>query len=256
MTMDSLNLLDLTGMVVLITGGSQGIGEATAELCARRGAAVVIADVKPEAGERVAARLRENGGSADFVKTDVRDAGQVSALMDFIREKYGRLDKMVCAAGVLRGPWQQPEELTLEDFEMTMDINVKGPFLCAKYGTPLLVGSEHPVVVIIASGAGVTGASSSLAYGASKGGANGFGMTLAGHLSERNIRVNVICPGNIVTEMKLSVDAAAAERSGASVEAALEKARQNYGSPIGVARVIAFMISDEADYLRGNVFTR
>lgn len=250
------NPLSLTGRVILVTGGAQGIGEATARLCAERGAVVVIADVLREAGERTAAEIRENGGIADFVLTDVRDAEQVSALMETVGRVHGHLDTMICAAGVLRGPWQQPEELALDDFELTMDVNVKGPFLCARYGTPLLVESKRGVVVIVASGAGVTAPSSSLAYGASKGGANGFAMTLANTLNDRGIRVNVICPGNIVTDMKMSVEIAAAERSGTPVETALEKARLNYGLPIGVARIIAFMVSDEAEYLRGSVFTR
>lgn len=250
------NPLDLTGKVVLITGGANGIGEATARLCVDRGAAVVIADMSQEAGDRVAASIREQGGQADFVKTDVREAGDVNALIEFTKQRHGRLDKMVCAAGVLRGPWQQPEELALEEFEMTMDVNVKGAFLCAKYATPLLAVSDSAVVVVVASGAGVIGPSSSLAYGASKGGANGFSMTLANHLAPRNIRVNTICPGNIVTQMKLSVEIAAAQRDGSSVEEAIQKARQNYGVPEGVARVICFMLSDEADYLRGALFTR
>jgi NAD(P)-dependent dehydrogenase (short-subunit alcohol dehydrogenase family) len=252
----SSNPLDLTDKIVLVTGGGQGIGEATAQLCAERGAAVVIADFNREKGEHAAARICQEHGKADFFATDVRDADQVEALTDFVQRKHGRLDKLVCAAGVLRGPWLQPEELALKEFEFTMDVNVKGVFLCAKFATPLLVASGQGVVVIVASGAGVTGPSSSLAYGASKGGVNGFGMTLASQLSERGVRVNVICPGNIVTEMKLSVEVAAAQRSGAPVEEALEKAHRNYGTPEGVARIIAFMISDEADYLRGNLFTR
>lgn len=250
------NPLDLTGSIVLITGGANGIGEATARLCAQRGAAVVIADMSQEAGERVASSIREQGGQADFVQTDVRDANHVSTLIDWTQHQHGRLDKLVCAAGVMRGPHQQPEELTLEDFEMTMDVNVKGAFLCAKYATPLLAASESAVIVIVASGAGVTAPSSSLAYGASKGGANGLSMTLANTLSSRSIRVNTICPGNIVTQLKLSIDIAGAERAGTSVEEALQKAHQNYGVPEGVARVIAFMLSDEADYLRGALFTR
>jgi NAD(P)-dependent dehydrogenase (short-subunit alcohol dehydrogenase family) len=250
------NPLDLTGKVVLITGGANGIGEATARLCAQRGASVVIADMNQQAGETTAASIREQSGQADFVQTDVRHADQVRALIDFTRQRHGRLDKLVCAAGVMRGPHQQPEEITLEDFEMTMDVNVKGTFLCAKYAMPLLAASDSAVVIIVASGAGVIAPSSSLAYGASKGGVNGFSMTLANHLSKRNIRVNTLCPGNIVTQMKLSIDIAAAQRNGTSVEEAIQRANENYGVPEGVARIIGFMISDEADYLRGALFTR
>ncbi len=247
---------DLTGKVVLITGGAQGIGEATARLCVERGAAVIIVDYNRENGEKVAESIRAQGGKADFVATDVREPEQVKAAVDFTEQKYGRLDKMVCAAGVLLGPWLQPEEFPIDDFEKVLDINIKGAFLCSKYATPLLEVSGDGVVIIVASGAGVKGGSSSLAYGASKGGANGFGMTLEGHLSKRGIRVNVICPGNIITNMKMSVDVAAAEREGRPVAEAYAKAEREYGLPPGIAKIIAFMISDEADYLRGTLFTR
>jgi NAD(P)-dependent dehydrogenase (short-subunit alcohol dehydrogenase family) len=248
--------LSLQDKVILITGGAQGIGQATAQLCSERGAAIIIADLNRDGGEQTAAEIREKGGKADFVATDIREDAQVEALLNFARARYGRLDAMVCAAGVLKGQFLQPEELPLSDFETVMDINVKGTFLCAKHATPLLEASGNGVMVVVASGAGVIGPSSSLAYGASKGGANGLGMTLAHHLEPRNIRVNVLCPGNIVTKMKMSVDIANAQRQGRPEEEAWDYARKHYGVPIGVARVIAFMISEEADYLRGAVFTR
>lgn len=250
------NPLSLQGKVVVVTGGAQGIGEATAHLCAKRDAAVVIADFNRERGEQTALRICESGSDAVFVHTDVRNDEQVRTLFEAVRQRHGRLNALVCAAGVLKGPYLKPEEFPVADFDMVMDVNVKGTFLCAKYATPLLEASGRGIVVVIASVAGVTSPSSSLAYGASKGGANGLGMTLANHLAPRNIRVNVLCPGNIVTDMKLSVDVAQAQREGHSVEEALEKAKQNYGVPDGVARIIAFIISDEADYLRGTLFTR
>jgi NAD(P)-dependent dehydrogenase (short-subunit alcohol dehydrogenase family) len=248
--------LSLRGRVIVITGGAQGIGEATARLCAERGASVTIADFNRERGERAAAAIREQGWQAHFMPTDVRDEQHVRALFDGVRQSHGRLDGLVCAAGILRGPYLQPEEFPVDMFEMVMDVNVKGAFLCAKYAAPMLEASGKGVVVLVASVAGVVSPSSSLAYGASKGGANGFGMTLANHLAPRNIRVNVLCPGNIVTDMKLSVEMAQAQREGRSIEEAVEKARRNYGIPEGVARVIGFLLSDEADYLRGTLFTR
>lgn len=240
---------ELNGKIVLVTGGAQGIGEATARLCAARGAVVQIADMNP-AGESVAAGV---GGA--FFKLDVRDSAQVGAAVEAIKAQHGRLDAVVCAAGVLRGAFQTPEELSEDDFAFVQDVNVKGVFHTAKHAAALLEASGG-VFVVIASGAGVVGPSSSLAYGASKGGANGLAMTLAAHLEGRGIRVNTVCPGNIVTPMKLSVEAENARRKGIPLEQALETARQLYGTPEGVAKIIAFVLSDEADYLRGTVFTR
>ena len=246
---------DLQGNVMLVTGGAQGIGAATAKLCAARGARVVIADIK-EDGEQRAAEIRAAGGTADFLQTDVRNDEEVAELVNFTLGRHGRLDKLVCAAGVLPGPWQTPEALPLEDFKRALDVNVSGVFLCAKHATMLLEASGRGVFVIIGSGAGVFGPSSSLAYAAGKGGVNGLAMTLQAQLGERGIRVNTIYPGNIITEIKLSVDIAAAHRDGRPEQDAHDHARAHYGLPEGVAKVIAFVLSDEADYLRGGVRTR
>lgn len=248
--------MQLQGKTVLITGGAQGIGAATARLCAARGASVEVVDVNRQGGEAVVTEICAAGGQACFQQVDVTDEAAVRVLMAGIGERHGRLDVMICAAGVLRGAFLQPEELTLDDFESVMDINVKGTFLCAKYATPLLTSVGHGVIVMIASGAGVIGPSSSLAYGASKGGVNGLGMTLASRLAPRGVRVNVVCPGEIVTQMKLSVVAAQAVREGRDPEAAVDKARQEMGSPDGIARILAFLASDEAEYVRGTLFTR
>lgn len=242
---------DLTGKMILITGAAQGIGAAAARLCAERGASVYLADVNRAAGEAVA---QEIGGT--FVPLDVRDERQVQTAFQQVRQERGRLDALVCAAGVLKGAFMTPEELPADDFQMVLDVNVRGVFLCAKYGAPLLQASERGVMIVIASGAGVVGPSSSLAYGASKGGANGLSMTLEAHLEARGIRVNTLCPGSIVTDMKLAVERQNAERRGLDVDTALDEARRKYGTPEGVAKIIAFMLSDEADYLRGAVYTR
>ena len=246
---------DLQGKVILVTGGAQGIGAATAELCAERGARVVIGDLK-ESGEERAAAIRAQGGVADFMRCDVRDDAQVQALVDLARERHGGLDGVVCAAGVLPGPWQSPEEMPLEDFKRALEVNITGVFLCAKHATPLLEGSGRGVFVVVASGAGVFGPSSSLAYASGKGGANGLSMTLQERLADRGIRVNTIYPGNIITEIKLSVDVARARLEGRPEQDAHDYAREHYGLPAGVAKVIAFVLSDEADYLRGGIRTR
>jgi 3-oxoacyl-[acyl-carrier protein] reductase len=247
---------DLTGKMILVTGGAQGIGGAAARLCAARGAQVVIADWNAAQGQQSVAELVAGGLRAGFVPVDVADPQQVEALMTGVRTAYGRLDVLVCAAGIFRGAFTPPDELSIEDFEAVIDVNLKGVFLCTKYAMPLFDAGGKGTVIIVGSPAGVTGPSGSIAYGASKGGVNGYGMTLARHIADRNVRVNVIAPGGINTELKLGVVAADAQKHGRSVDTALEEARQSLGDPEGVGRVIAWLASDEADYVRGTMFTR
>jgi len=245
----------LQGKVILVTGGAQGIGGATAELCAQRGATVVITDVNHEQANTTVERITDSGGVAEFILADVRDEDQIKSLFDAVQEKHGKLDGLVCAAGILQGASATPEELPTDIFELVLDINTKGVFLCAKFGTPMLEASQGTLIVVT-SPAGVIGGSSSLAYGASKGGANGLAMTLARHLEKRNIRVNTIAPGSIYTKLKLDAEMVNAKKSGLTDAEVLDIANTRYGKPDGVAEIIAFMLSDSAGYLRGGVYTR
>ena len=246
---------DLTGKVIVVTGGAQGIGGAAARLCAARGAKVVIADWNEANGVKAAAKLCEDGYIASFVQTDVRSSEAVQALMNAVQAQHGRMDVLICAAGVLKGAFQPPDELSIDVFEEVIDVNLKGVFLCTKYAMPFFEDNRG-VIIIVGSPAGVTGASGSLAYGASKGGVNGYGMTLPRHLGGRQVRVNVLCPGGINTELKLGAVAADAQRQGKAVDVALSEAQQQLGDPEGVGRVIAFLASDEAEYMRGTLYTR
>lgn len=250
--------MDLTDRVIVITGAAQGIGAATAHLCAARGATVVLADLQGEGATREAAAIRAAGGRAEGATVDVRDDAAVAALFDGVRERHGRLDALICAAGILQGAYQQPDELPTETFELVLDVNVTGSFRCAKYATPLLEADAGSVIVLLSSGGGVRGPSSSLAYGASKAGVHGLGLTLEARLAPRGIRVNTVCPGEIATPMKLGVIATEAERAGAdpAVAVAAASAGSRLGTPDGVARILAFLVSPEADYVRGTVFTR
>ncbi len=247
-------IADIRGKKILITGAAQGIGEATARLCAQRGASVLLVDVKAEKGEAVAASIRESGGQATFHALDVRDEAAVQALFAQVEASHGHLDVIICAAGVLLGAFLQPEEFPTDIFDFVMAVNVRGTFLCTKYATPLIAKSKRGVMILIASGAGVLGGSSSIAYGTSKGAVNGMSMVLAGHLASRNIRVNAVCPGGIATEMKLTNIQDAAEKQGRPYEEML--ANSNLGEPIGVARLLAYLASDDGDYVRRTLFTR
>ena len=245
---------NINGKVILITGGAQGIGGATAQLCAARGARVIIADIKAERGDALATTLREAGGQAVCYPLDVRDPAAVATVFDKVAATFGGLDVLICAAGVLQGANLQPEAFPLETFDFVMDVNVRGAFLCVKFATPLLVANKRGVIILVGSGAGVLGGSSSIAYGTSKGAVNGMGLTLERHLAERGIRVNVVCPGGIETELKLDQMRAVADSQGETFDPAA--AAQRLGSPLGVAKLLAYLASDDADYVRRNLFTR
>jgi NAD(P)-dependent dehydrogenase (short-subunit alcohol dehydrogenase family) len=237
----------LAGKVVAVVGGAAGIGRATAELCARRGAHVVVADVDATEGKAVATAV---GG--DFVRVDVTDEAAVQAGFDEIRRTPGRLDALLLTAGVLEGAYVPIEELGRDTFRRVFDVNVTGSFLCTKHAVPLMRAGGG-VIVLLSSGA-ATGGSSSYAYGSSKGGVAALGVTMARKLAPEGIRVNVVAPGNISTRMKLSVIEAESRQRGIPVGRLVEAA--GLGQPDGVARVLAWLASDEADYVRGTITTR
>ena len=171
-----------------------------------------------------------------------------------MKERHGRLDVLICSAGILRGPNLMPDAFPVDVFDDVIAVNVRGVFLCVKEAYPLLEASEKGVILLVGSGAGVTGGSSSIAYGTSKGAVNGMGMTLENHLAPKGIRVNVVCPGGIETELKLRQMRESAEAQGQAFD--LDDARARLGDPAGVGEALAFLASDDGRYVRRNLFTR
>jgi NAD(P)-dependent dehydrogenase (short-subunit alcohol dehydrogenase family) len=244
----------LDGKVALITGGARGIGGATARRFAAEGAKVVIGDLlAPEAAETIAA-VEGAGGAAVFVPTDVTQEEDCRRLGAAAAEHFGRLDVVVTCAGILHGAYLALEELDIETFERVQAVNVRGTFLAVKHAVPHIKRSGGGVVLCISSGAGVRGSSSSIAYGTSKAGVHGLVMTLQPRLEAQRIRVHAICPGSIDTPLKRENVADGARAAGRAVPDALANA--SLGDPDGVARILAFLASDDADFVRGTIFTR
>lgn len=246
--------MNLEGRRVVVTGGATGIGRATAMHCAAMGARVVVADVNETDGASCPAQIAAAGGQAWFVRTDVSDEAEVRGLMEQAARLMGGIDGLVTAAGIARDSMVPVEDVAEQVWDDTIDINLKGSFLAAKYAVPEIRSTGGGVIVMIASGAGVKGASSAVSYGASKGGVNGLGMTLEAKLRDEGIRVNVLCPGEIATPLKLGIIEQQAKVAGESVR--LRTENTDLGEPAGVARIIGFLLSDDAAYVRGAVFTR
>lgn len=245
---------NLQGLVAVVTGGARGIGAATASVFAEQGARVVVGDLLEAEGQATIAAIRQAGGEATFVHTDVTREADCARLMDTAAERYGRLDVLACCAGILRGSYASVEELDEATFRAVLDVNLVGTYLCVRHAVPYMQRVGKGVILLIASGAGVNRPSSSFAYGSSKGGVHGLALTLEARLVSLGIRVHDICPGVIDTQMMRSVIATGARIAGRSEEEAL--AATPFGDPRGVARVLAFLASPDADYVRGTIFTR
>ena len=181
----------------VVTGSAGGIGEATAVLLAEHGARVVLADIDDVGADRVVARIRDGGGEAWFVKTDVSEAAEVQALMEEAHAHMGRLDIIICNAGLqYSGSVTDFPESKWEDL---MAVNARACFLCAKYGVPYLIEAGGGSIVNMASSAGVKGGPGMTAYSASKGAVIAFTRAAAAELASLDIRVNCIAPGWVDT---------------------------------------------------------
>ena len=246
----------LNDKVAVMTGGSTGIGAATAIEYARAGAKVVFGDINETDAEETVSAIREAGGVARFLRTDVMVEAEVANLMQTADTEFGGIHVLVTAAGILRGPNVRIDEFAAATFDSVIDVNLKGTFFALKHAVPIMNSSGGGVILCIASGAGVRGGSSSVAYGSSKGGVNGLVMVVENQVASMNIRMHTICPGGLATPLKLGQIAESARREGQDPDAAVANARKSLGDPAGVARVLTFLASDAGSYTRGQIFTR
>ena len=181
---------ELEGKVAIVTGGSSGIGRSIAELFSSEGAKVVITDLN-DLG--VAQDIVKNGGSAIFVKTDVRDASQVKRLVEVCVNEFGTVDILVNDAGIEQN--RLITKTTEEEWDKIMDTNLKGVFLTSKYASPYLLRSDGGAIVNIASQLGVVALPGRSAYCASKAGVILLTKVLALEFAESKVRANSVSPG-------------------------------------------------------------
>ena len=236
--------MELKNKVAIITGGASGLGRATAIRYARSGANVIVADTNISEGEKTAELIGAKEGTAEFVHTDVTSENDVINVMDVVKRKFAKLDVLVTCAGILLSPNTRVDQFEVVDWDRVIDVNLKGTFLCVKHAVSLMEQPSSGIILMIASGAGVLGGSSSVAYAASKGGVHGFGLTLAGQLKPLNIRVHVVLPGNMATTLKLNVIGEIAEKAGESRTGAIKAQLPGLLKPEITAELLTNLVSD------------
>jgi NAD(P)-dependent dehydrogenase (short-subunit alcohol dehydrogenase family) len=236
----------LQGKVGLITGGTSGIGRETAVLFAKAGVKVVVAGRREKEGKETVDLVRAAGGDGLFVKTDVSKASEVDALVQTAVDKFGRLDVAFNNAGI-EGVWVPIIRQTEEDFDRTININLKGVWLCLKSEIRQMLKQGGGSIVNMASITGLVGSAGAAAYSASKHGVVGLTKAAALETARSGIRINAVCPAAVETAMSDRIFGAPAVHK--YVLSCHPIGR--FGKAAEIAEAVVWMCSDRASFMTG-----
>ena len=244
----------LEGKRIILTGGSTGIGRATALRVAKEGGKVAFFDVNDDDAATTLQEIEGSGAEGRYWHVDIVNEDQVeSAVDEAVSWLGGKVDVLINVAGVLKGASVSIDEFPTDVWDFVVDINLKGTFLVVKHVSRHMIAAEDGTIIITSSGAGVMGGSSSYAYGSSKGGTHGLTMVLDSNLARHGIRVNDVLPGSLNTPLKRAQIEAVHNAEGK--QGSLEEKIAALASPDGVANVMVWLASDEASFVRGSVRT-
>jgi len=234
------------GKVAVVTGGARGIGRAVALRLAREGASVVVNYLSNQAAaDEVVGQIQAAGGQAIAVQCDVSNVAQAQALVERAREAFGRVDVLVNNAGTTRDTLIM--RMTEEDWDLVIDTNLKGAFNCVKAASRPMVKQRYGRIINITSVAGLDGNAGQANYASAKAGLVGLTKTVAKELGSRGITCNAVAPGYVPTDLTASLP-------GDLVKLAIDRAPLGRaGTAEDIAAAVAFLASDEASFVTGQV---
>jgi NAD(P)-dependent dehydrogenase (short-subunit alcohol dehydrogenase family) len=241
----------LKDKVAVITGGNSGIGRATALLFAKEGAKICLTGRDEDRLNAVGEEIKKVGGKMLAIRADVRSAEECHQTVEQVLSSFGRLDILFNNAGVFFP--NTVLDCSEEEWDLTLDINLKGAFLMSKYVLPIMIEQKSGVVINNSSGWGITGGNAAVSYCASKGGMVLLTKAMAIDHSGQGIRVNCICPGDVDTPM-LEQDAAQRGMTwNAYLASASDRPMGRIGTSDEIARSVLFLACDDSSFMTGAV---
>jgi NAD(P)-dependent dehydrogenase (short-subunit alcohol dehydrogenase family) len=241
----------LKNKVAIVTGGGAGIGEAIAMRFAHEGARVVVAEIAAGRGQSAVEAIQKLGGEAVFVQTDVSSEPQVKALVATTLDRFGRIDILVNNAAVLLSHGKiRAHELSNEEWDNTLNVNLRGYWLCSKYTIPSMMAQGAGTILFIGSRTGIRGFAGLAAYSASKGGGLALMRSMAADYAGDGIRINAIIPGTMDTPM----NADQFSEPGARNKYIPKIPARRLGVATDIAGMATFLATEEASFCIGGQY--